>query len=101
MDSTTLLHEFITESAMRSPRQVALIYGEHSVDYGELARQIAGFASGMMMLGLTRSERVAIFLEKRVEMVVAAFGTSSAGGTFVPVNPLLKPDQVAYILRDC
>jgi acyl-CoA ligase (AMP-forming) (exosortase A-associated) len=101
MDSTTLLHEFITESAMRSPRQVALIYGEHLVDYGDLARQIAGFASGMMTLGLARSERVAIFLEKRVEMVVAAFGTSSAGGTFVPVNPLLKPDQVAYILRDC
>lgn len=24
-----------------------------------------------------------------------------AGGIFVPVNPLLKPDQVAYILADC
>ena len=32
---------------------------------------------------------------------IAAFGTAAAGGVFVPLNPLLKPDQVAYILRDC
>jgi len=34
-------------------------------------------------------------------MVVAPFGGAAAGGVFVPVNPLLKPEQVAYILNDC
>ena len=29
------------------------------------------------------------------------FGAAAAGGVFVPVNPLLKPEQVAYILSDC
>ena len=29
------------------------------------------------------------------------FGAAAAGGVFVPVNPLLKPEQVAYILADC
>ncbi len=29
------------------------------------------------------------------------FGTAAAGGVFVPVNPLLKSEQVAYILADC
>jgi acyl-CoA synthetase (AMP-forming)/AMP-acid ligase II len=38
---------------------------------------------------------------KRFETVVAAFGAAAAGGVFVPVNPLLKPAQVGYILRDC
>jgi acyl-CoA ligase (AMP-forming) (exosortase A-associated) len=33
--------------------------------------------------------------------VVSVFGTSAAGGAFVPINPLLKPQQVAYILDDC
>jgi acyl-CoA synthetase (AMP-forming)/AMP-acid ligase II len=33
--------------------------------------------------------------------VVAVFGAAAAGGVFVPVNPLLKPEQVAYILKDC
>jgi acyl-CoA ligase (AMP-forming) (exosortase A-associated) len=44
---------------------------------------------------------VAIYLDKRVETVVASFGAPAAGLVFVPLNPLLKPDQVAFILRDC
>ena len=58
-------------------------------------------AGGLVRVGLRRGERVAVYLEKRVEMVVTAFGTAAAGGVFVPVNPLLKPEQVGYILRDC
>jgi acyl-CoA ligase (AMP-forming) (exosortase A-associated) len=33
--------------------------------------------------------------------VVASFGAPAHGAVFVPINPLLKPDQVGYILRDC
>jgi acyl-CoA synthetase (AMP-forming)/AMP-acid ligase II len=41
------------------------------------------------------------FVHKRFETVVASFGAPAAGGVFVPMNPLLKPEQVAYIARDC
>ena len=58
-------------------------------------------ASGLLQLGLARGERVAIYLEKRFETVVASFGAPAAGGVFVPLNPLLKPEQVGFILRDC
>jgi acyl-CoA ligase (AMP-forming) (exosortase A-associated) len=44
---------------------------------------------------------VAVNLEKRFETVVSSFGTSAAGAVHVPVNPVLKPEQVAYVLRDC
>ncbi len=54
-----------------------------------------------MALGLARCDRVAIYLDKRVETVVASFGAPHAGGVFVPINPLLKPEQVAFILQDC
>ncbi|MFP5407292.1 MAG: AMP-binding protein, partial [Gammaproteobacteria bacterium] len=45
--------------------------------------------------------RVAVWLDKQVETVVAIFGTARAGRVFVPVNPLLKAAQAAYIARDC
>ncbi len=64
-------------------------------------RILAQLGQAMLALGLGRGERVAVYLEKRLETVIALFGAAAAGGVFVPVNPLLKPEQVAYILRDC
>jgi acyl-CoA ligase (AMP-forming) (exosortase A-associated) len=101
MSGTTLLHELVEASAGRYAQHVALTYGRESISYAALADQVIAFARGLMAQGLARSERVAIFVEKRPEAVVAAFGAASAGCAFVPINPLLKPEQVCHILRDC
>jgi acyl-CoA ligase (AMP-forming) (exosortase A-associated) len=55
----------------------------------------------LLQLGVSRGERVGIWLEKRCEGVVASFAAPAAGGVFVPLNPLLKAEQVGHILRDC
>ena len=96
-----LLHDLPRNAAQRDAAHVALCYGDASLNYGELWRAIESFAGGLLQLGVARGERVAIFLEKRFETVIASFGTAAAGAVFVPVNPLLKAEQVAYILRDC
>jgi acyl-CoA ligase (AMP-forming) (exosortase A-associated) len=96
-----LLPDLITLSAQRNPTAPALTYGKETLVYDELRRARDAFAGGLAALGLGRGERVAIYLEKRFETVIASFGTTAAGGVFVPLNPLLKAEQVAYILRDC
>jgi acyl-CoA ligase (AMP-forming) (exosortase A-associated) len=101
MTESTLLHELVLLSARRTPQARALTYGSSHLTYAELGTQIQQFAAGLAGLGLARGERVAIYLEKRFETVIASFGAPAAGGVFVPVNPLLKPDQVAFILQDC
>ena len=80
---------------------VALTKSAASMTYEALNRDVQSFADGVISLGLQRFERVGIYLDKRFETVVASFGAAAAGGAFVPLNPLLKPEQVAYILRDC
>ncbi len=101
MTESTLLPELIAVTVRRSPQAVALTSGAASLSYGELGAGVGQFASGLLGLGLGRGERVAIYLEKRFETVIASFGATAAGAVFVPVNPLLKPEQVAFILRDC
>jgi acyl-CoA ligase (AMP-forming) (exosortase A-associated) len=101
MTESTLLHELIEVSAQRTPQAIALTYGADALSYQELQAATAHFSAGLMQLGLQRGERVAIYLEKRFETVIASFGAPAAGGVFVPLNPLLKPEQVAFILRDC
>jgi acyl-CoA ligase (AMP-forming) (exosortase A-associated) len=101
MPTPYLLHDLLFDSATHRPDSPALTYGPATLSYGELARQVEGLASGLLGLGLQRGERVAIYLEKRFETVVASFAIPAAGGAFVPINPLLKREQVSYILRDC
>lgn len=101
MTDASLLAELISRSATRRPEAIALSYGKQSMSYAVLQKSIEGFVAGLLGLGLQRGERVAIYLEKRLETVIASFGSTAAGCVFVPLNPLLKADQVAYIMRDC
>ncbi|MDH5551706.1 MAG: acyl-CoA ligase (AMP-forming), exosortase A system-associated [Nitrosomonas sp.] len=96
-----LVHELITATAADTPEAEALVYQGKRLSYADLATDVVRFAAGLADLGIEREERLAVYLEKRLEAVIALFGTSTAGGVFVPVNPLLKPEQVAYILGDC
>jgi len=97
----TLIHELIFDMAQRAPHAAALSWQGEETSYAALAQAVRETAATLLTLGLQRGARVAVYLEKRPENVIAMFGAAAAGGVFVPVNPLLKPEQVAYILADC
>lgn len=97
----SLLHDLPLLAAERSPDATALVDDSSAMSYAELAHEVRRFAHALAALGVERGERVAIYLDKRRETVIASFGAPAHGAVFVPVNPLLKPEQVGYILRDC
>ena len=104
MADTHLLHSLIHRSADRHPGAAALVAGggeSAALTYAALGAGVEKFAFGLMGLRLERLARIGIYLEKRFETVIASFGATQAGGVFVPINPLLKPEQVAFIARDC
>mgnify|MGYP003575081967 CR=1 FL=1 len=96
-----LVHELVYAAAARWPDAEALVGQDRRLTYRDLAREVSGFAQRLLALGLGRGERVAVYLDKSPEAVAAMFGAAAAGGVFVPVNPLLKAEQVGHILRDC
>jgi acyl-CoA ligase (AMP-forming) (exosortase A-associated) len=95
------LHDLLAGAAGRWGDTPAVTYRDDTVSYTELWRGVRAAAAGLLDLGLARGDRVAVYLDKRIETVTAIFGTSAAGGVFVPVNPVLRARQVAYILADC
>ena len=96
-----LIHELLLHSAYRTPSAAALAYQNDALSYAALATQVERCAAALLRLDVPRAGRVAVYMEKRPETVVAVFAAAAAGAVFVPVNPLLKPEQVTYILRDC
>jgi len=96
-----LVQELIYCSAEQRPEAEALRDKGNQLSYQQFAGTVDRAASLFLNLGLSRAERVAVYMEKRLETVTALFGAAAAGGVFVPVNPLLKPEQVGHILNDC
>lgn len=84
-----------------APDRPALTYRDTTIDYAELGRRVQAAAAGLRRLGLRRGERVVVYAEKRIETVVALLAASAAGAVFVPVNPVLKANQVGHIVVDC
>ncbi|MCH9004550.1 MAG: acyl-CoA ligase (AMP-forming), exosortase A system-associated [Proteobacteria bacterium] len=96
-----LLHDLVLASAETRPSNPALIKGDNVLYYEELGSELANTGEGLACIGVLPGDRVAVYLNKRVEAVLAYFGVSYAGAIFVPINPILKPAQVRHILIDC
>jgi acyl-CoA ligase (AMP-forming) (exosortase A-associated) len=79
----------------------ALTYRDQTLSYAELRGQVGKAATGLRRAGLRRGERVILYLDKRIETVVAMLAVSAAGGVLVPVNPVFKPAQVGFVATDC
>ena len=97
----TQLHHILDQMAATRPDAPALTIKSTTLSYAELWAESRAFAGGLAGIGLGRAERVGIYLDKQIETVASVFGTSAGGGAFVPINPLLRPQQVGYILDDC
>jgi len=98
---TTRLDALIALAADRSAGRIALLQDSATLNYGELDRLVSQVAAGLLSLGLEKQARVGVYLPKRFETVAAFFGIARAGLVFVPINPLLKAQQVTHVLRDC
>lgn len=96
----TRLHHLVEEWAERTPDAHAVSVGQADVTYETLWSEIKRVAAGLAEIGIQRGERVAVYLNKRIETVAAIFATTFVGAVFVPINPVLKPFQVQHILTD-
>jgi len=98
---TTFVHDLISQSAKKSPLNIALTFKEKQLNYKELNDTVSHIASCYRALKIKRYQRIGIYLPKTIENIVAMFGASKAGAVFVPINPVLKAPQVEHIANDC
>jgi acyl-CoA ligase (AMP-forming) (exosortase A-associated) len=95
------LHHLVADAARRWGDAPAVTSKQATLTYAELWRELRTVGAGLQRLGLKRGERVGVYLDKRLETITAVFGVSAASGVFVPINPVLRQKQVAYILDNC
>ncbi|HEV8444439.1 MAG TPA: class I adenylate-forming enzyme family protein [Steroidobacteraceae bacterium] len=95
-----LLHQWFERHARERADHVALVCESQRYTYAGIDHLARALAITLQGAGLRRGDRVAIYLENCVEAVIAIFAVLKAGGVFMPVNPQVKADKLAYLLRD-
>jgi acyl-CoA ligase (AMP-forming) (exosortase A-associated) len=95
-----LLHHLL-DGSNSDDQRTAIVHDDTSYSYGDLKRRAAHLATRLKAAGLSRGDRVAIFLPKSFDECAAILAASAADAVFVPINPGLKPAQVRHILEDC
>jgi acyl-CoA synthetase (AMP-forming)/AMP-acid ligase II len=69
------------------------------VTYREADELTGRVANALLARGLERGDRVVLFCENSTEAYLTKFGVAKAGLTVVPINPMLAPDVIAYLLE--
>jgi long-chain acyl-CoA synthetase len=94
------LAENLARTAQADPAKAAILLDDTTVPFGMLAQGAARVAGWLQSLGVAPGDRVAVSLPNIPHMPIIYYGILWAGGVVVPVNPLYKSREFAYVLRD-
>ena len=90
----------LTDAATRWASRPALIFEGARIDYAELDALSARFAGLLRSRGVGRGDRVALLLPNEPAFIAAFYGALRIGAIVVPLNPMLKPGEVALRVED-
>jgi long-chain acyl-CoA synthetase len=91
----------LSRSAQRFGSKPALIAGGRTLTYQALDEMCDRVAGGLHALGVRPGDRVSLYSPNRWEWVVAYHAALRAGAVVNPINVMLTPEEVAFVLNDC
>lgn len=92
--------DLLGNAARLNTNKTAIYFGEEQISYNELDKQVESLAKSLLDLGLKNQQRVAVLLPNNPQFVKCYFAITRAGGTILPLNPLLKGEEIKFILND-
>ncbi|HET6210126.1 MAG TPA: AMP-binding protein, partial [Jatrophihabitans sp.] len=84
----------------RSPTELAVLDGDHRLNYGQLAAASAAVADGLRACGVRPGDAVAICLPRSWQLVCAMLGILRLGGTVVPLDAVSPAERQRHMLID-
>ncbi|MDP2263044.1 MAG: acyl-CoA synthetase [Hydrogenophaga sp.] len=86
-------------TAMRLPGKSAIICGSTEWTYAEFNALVSRLAAGLAHMGVNEGDKVAVLARNSHGFAALRFALARRGAVLVPINFMLKAEEVAYILR--
>ncbi len=95
-----LLHDFLLDSAVRSPEKVALVCRDRRLTYADLDARSNALAHALQARGVERGDRVLVYADNSIGAAISFWGVLKANAVVSMINPQTKADKLAYYLND-
>jgi len=95
----TSFSALVAEQAAARGDQEFVFDGTTSLTYAEFRERALRFAVGLKNAGIAKGDRVAVQLPNWTEFPVLAAALSRIGAIIVPIMPIYRGDEVAFVLE--
>lgn len=92
------LGDLLTRTVARYPEKLALVFQDRQLTYRELDELVNKTANGLKDRGIKKGDRLAIFSKNNLDFVIVEFALARLGAVLIPLNFMLKENDIAYIL---
>jgi long-chain acyl-CoA synthetase len=101
VERPTNLNSLLLATAVRTPDAPALIGEEGRQSYGALVNKAARIGNGLSAAGVKTGDRVALLIGNRFAFAEALLGCWFIGAICAPLNPLMRPQEIEFVLNQC
>ena len=89
----------LRRTALRHPAKTGIVCGATRWTYAEFDALVSRLAAGLARIGVAQADRVAVLARNSHGFAALRFALARRGAVMVPINFMLKAEEVAYILR--
>ncbi len=100
LQSRSCIHELFEDQVANAPDAVAVTFGSKNLTYAELNARANQLAHRLRKMGVGPEVKVALYLDRCMEMVVAILGVLKAGGAYVPVDLAYPKERLSFMIED-
>ncbi|MCF7871287.1 MAG: AMP-binding protein [Candidatus Omnitrophica bacterium] len=105
MDKNSTLSSLLAEITSKYKDEIAVISQENDeykkYSYANIYGCICKTASFFKDLGIRKDHFAGLLLENRIEWLISYFALIYNGSIAVPLNPLLRPEEISNLVKDC
>ncbi|PCK07445.1 MAG: hypothetical protein COA42_14320 [Alteromonadaceae bacterium] len=92
--------DLIEKQTKTLPDAVAIQYGEETISYKKLSERSNQFAHYLRSQGVITGNRIAICMDRSIDMMVSVLGALKSGATYIPMDSNYPSERLSYMLED-
>ncbi|HEX6095008.1 MAG TPA: non-ribosomal peptide synthase/polyketide synthase [Thermoanaerobaculia bacterium] len=98
--SDALIHQVFEQHAAARRDAPAVVFEDRTLTYSELNARANQLAHALIEAGIQADDRVAVAVERGLDLAVSFLGVLKAGGAYVPLDAAYPAERLQFMLND-